>query len=344
MKIMSPKYLFRSALSAIFLLSAAALGSCDRLEENLPECEHGLRLRFTYTWNMEFANAFPSQVDCLTLYIYDDAGRLVESRSETSEVLADENYRMELDLPDGEYTMVAYGGMECTESSFYHPEKPTPGSLLTDLETRLDSRLLTSPEGTRLHNLFYGRKQISLVTENNRYVEETIDMMRDTNNLRIMLQHIDGSAISDADFNFFVKDNNTDMAWNNDLISSPEVTYHPWSRGTIKVGQNPEDWSQPEPVDVTMAYAEFSMCRLVERNNPVLLITKADGSKNVVDLPLLNYLLATKSDQYKDMPAQEFLDRQHDWNMTFFLDSGLRWIYVEIQVLDWVVRINNVEL
>lgn len=41
------------------------------------------------------------------------------------------------------------------------------------------------------------------------------------------------------------------------------------------------------------------------------------------------------------MPDQEYLDRQHDWNMTFFLDSGLRWVYVEIKVLDWVVRINN---
>lgn len=337
---MNLKNAIRSALSASILLTAANLFSgCDRLEENLPECEHGLRLRFTYTWNMEFANAFPSQVDCLTLYIYDANQRLVETRTESSDLLADENYRMEIELPDGEYNLVAFGGMACTQSSFHHLSDPAPGSLMKDLETELDSDLLTKPVGTRLHNLFYGRKTVTVTSEINSFVEETVDMMRDTNNLRIMLQHVDGTPVNDADFNFYVKDNNTLMAWDNSLLPSPEVTYYPWARGTLPIGVNPVD---PE-TDVTLAYAEFSLCRLVTSNRPNLLITTADGSKEVVDLPLLNYLIASKSDQYSSMSNQEYLDRQHDWNMTFFLDSGLRWVYVEIKVLDWVVRINNFE-
>lgn len=338
---MSLKKAVWQALSAIFLLSAAAASSgCDRLEENLPECEHGLRLRFTYTWNMEFANAFPSQVDCLTLYVYDSDGKLVQTRTETSEILADENYRMDLDLPDGDYTLVAYGGMACPESSFLHVQNPENGSLLASLETELDNSLLTRPLGTRLHNLFYGRKAVTVTSEINKYVEETVNMMRDTNNLRIMLQYVDGSPVKDADFSFFVKDNNTLMGWDNALLPSEEITYYPWSRGTLPVGVNPGEGSE----EVTIAYAEFSLCRLVEDNNPILLITKADGSKKVVDLPLINYLIASKSDQYRRMPDQEYLDRQHDWNMTFFLDSNLSWLYVEIEVLNWVVRINNIEM
>lgn len=329
----------RSVLSAMLLYSSAVLLSgCDRLRENLPECEHGLRLRFTYTWNMEFANAFPSQVDCLTVYVYDGENRLVEKREETSDVLADEDYRMGIDLPDGHYTILVYGGMECDESSFHHNITPERNSLITDLETELDADLLTHPEGTRLHNLFYGKKEVTVTSETNRYVEETIDLMRDTNNLRIMLQHVDGTPVNDKDFNFYLKDNNTIMAWDNSLLPSPEVTYYPWTRGTLEVGTNPADGS-----DVTMAYSEFSFCRLVTAKNPTLLITTADESSNVVDIPLLNYLIASKSDQYRNMPNQEYLDRQHDWNMTFFLDSGLRWVYVEIEVNNWVVRINNFE-
>lgn len=329
----------RSALSALVMFSTAlAETGCDRLEENLPECEHGLRLRFTYTWNMEFANAFPSQVDCLSVYVYDSGSRLVEKRTETTEVLADEGYRMDFDLPDGDYRILVYGGMECDGSSFHHNINPEEGSVMTDLETELDSGLLTSPDGTRLHNLFYGSKGVTVTSEVNRYVEETIDLMRDTNNLRIMLQHVDGTPVNDADFNFYLKDNNTLMAWDNSLLPSPQVTYFPWTRGTLSVGTNPTDGS-----DVTMAYSEFSFCRLVTSNTPQLLITTADGNSNVVDIPLLNYLIASKSDQYRNMPNQEYLDRQHDWNMTFFLDSGLRWVYVEIEVNNWVVRINNFE-
>ena len=332
----------RTALFSIISISVAAMSSgCDRLHEHLPECEHGLRLRFTYTWNMEFANAFPAQVDCLTLYIYDDNNRLVTTRTETTDVLADENYRMDIDLPDGDYTLVAYGGMACDNSSFHHIDTPTEGALLTSLETELNTGLLTRPVGTQLHNLFYGKKEVTVTSALNQYVDETIDMMRDTNNLRIMLQHVDGSPINDEDFNFYLSDNNTLMTWDNALLPSQEVTYYPWTRGTLRVGQSPYE---ELPDDVTMAYAEFSFCRLVTDNRPNLLITTADGSRNVVDLPLLNYLIASKSEQYKEMPAQEYLDRQHDWNMTFFLDSHLRWIYVEVKVLDWVVRINNIDL
>ncbi len=335
---MSHKYIFRSAIMALTIFSAAAISSgCDRLEENLPECEQGLRLRFTYTWNMEFANAFPSQVDCLTLYVYDSDGSLVETRNESTEALSDESYRMEIDLPDGDYTLVAYGGMNCQETSFEHNPAPTAGSLLSTLTTELKPGLLTAPEGRRLHNLFYGRKEVKVVTKTNQYVEETIDMMRDTNNLRVMLQHVDGTPVDDKDFKFIVKDNNTAMAWDNSLLPTPEVEYYPWARGTLPVGVNPGQ----DGADVTMAYAEFSLCRLVDGNSPQLLITKVDNDDIVIDLPLLNYLVASKSEQYNKMPDQEYLDRQHDWNMTFFLDSGLRWVYVEIKELDWVVRINN---
>ena len=92
-----------------------------------------------------------------------------------------------------------------------------------------------------------------------------------------------------------------------------------------------------------MAYAEFSLCRLMADNDPYLLITRSSDNHKVVSLPLINYLLAQKSEVYAKMPAQEYLDREHDWAMTFFLDSNRTWLYVEILVGNWVVRINNID-
>ncbi|MDE6492930.1 MAG: FimB/Mfa2 family fimbrial subunit [Lactobacillus sp.] len=98
--------------------------SCDRLQEDLPECVGGLRLRFVYDYNMEFANAFPSQVDCLTVLFYDKDGNYVATRTNESPDLADENWRMEVDLAPGDYDVLAYGGMECHDSSFYFVTSP----------------------------------------------------------------------------------------------------------------------------------------------------------------------------------------------------------------------------
>lgn len=58
-----------------------ALPSCEKLYEDLDPCPHGVSLRFIYDYNMEWANAFPKQVDCLTLYIYDETAIMSAQRS-----------------------------------------------------------------------------------------------------------------------------------------------------------------------------------------------------------------------------------------------------------------------
>ena len=57
-----------------------AFSSCENIYEDLDPCAHGVSLRFIYDYNMEFANAFPKKVDCLTLYIYDEEGYFVDTR------------------------------------------------------------------------------------------------------------------------------------------------------------------------------------------------------------------------------------------------------------------------
>ncbi|MHC0039811.1 FimB/Mfa2 family fimbrial subunit, partial [Pseudoneobacillus sp. C159] len=85
--------------------------------EDLDPCPQGLRLRFVYDYNMEFANAFPTQVECLTVLFYDSDGKYVTTRTNNTSDLADENWRMTIDLEPDEYQIIAYGGMECEQSS-----------------------------------------------------------------------------------------------------------------------------------------------------------------------------------------------------------------------------------
>ena len=74
--------LITKGIAALTIAAAAVpFSSCDRLREDLQECPHGARIRFVYDYNMEFANAFPSQVDCLPVLFYAAAGRYGATRA-----------------------------------------------------------------------------------------------------------------------------------------------------------------------------------------------------------------------------------------------------------------------
>lgn len=330
-------YIRKTFAAVLIAGSVLSFSSCDRLHEDLQPCPQGVRLRFVYDYNMEFANAFPSQVDCLTVLFYDSEGKYVARRANTTASdLSDEGWRMTVDLEPGDYTVIAYGGMEGAESSFSFTSDPSE-TLMDQIRVRLKPECLTQPVGTRLHDLFYGNLAVSVEQTDLEYRDYTLHMIKDTNNLRVMLQQVNGTAIDEADFDFNVVDDNTLMGWDNEVIPTANVSYCPWTRGNVSPGELPDDGGP-----ASVAYAEMSFPRLVTYNSPRLVITRrADGYK-IVDIPLNNYLLMMKSEAYSSMSAQEFLDRESRWKMLFFLQGG-RWLDTVIEINDWVVRINNTE-
>ena len=57
-------------------------------------------------------------------------------------------------------------------------------------------------------------------------------------------------------------------------------------------------------------------------------------------LPMIIY--CSVSDLYASMDSQEFLDRESEWSMIFFLSPNLEWIKTYIKINDWTVRINDI--
>lgn len=322
---------------AVSAASVFALSSCDAIYEDLDPCPEGVRLRFVYDYNMEFANAFPSQVDCLTLLVYDKNGNFVTSRTEDSDKLSDENYRMTLDIPAGEYSFVAYGGMECPEASFHFIQTPGMGTKLTDNRVELNSSELTSPVGSELHPLFYGDLDMTVEKDTPDYTEGTVYMMKDTNNVRILLQNLNGKQMAETDFTYHLTADNSLMNYNNDVIKTSVTTYFPWTTGVA-------DQSVENMGEIALpVYAEFSTARFVLQDSPRLIIKRASDGKTVIDINLITYLLMMKSQHFASMGSQEFLDRESRWTLVFFLDSYQTWIQTQIIINDWVVRINDIE-
>ncbi|PWB06505.1 FimB/Mfa2 family fimbrial subunit [Paramuribaculum intestinale] len=322
------------AVSAAIAAPAAMVTSCDSaIYDDLEPCRVGAELRFVFDYNMEFANAFPSQVDCLTLYIYDGNGNYVATRIETSEVLADENWRMVIDLPAGDYHLIAYGGTACEEAA-YTTATPQAGHHYTAMGHEMKAERV----GTHLHDLYYGSLDMTVSDKDNEYTLATLPMMRDTNTLRILLQQLNGDPLDDNDFVWEITDDNTRHAHDNSVVPAGGVTYAPWTTGTVATGI---DEAGNEAV---LAYSEMSTGRFVTGNSPRLKVKKADDGSEIINIPLVNYLLLYKSEKFNKMSDQEYLDREHHWNMIFFLDANKHWVNTQVVINDWVVRINNADL
>ena len=320
-------------------LMLVSLSSCEKIYDDLEACPHGVSLRFVYDYNMAYANAFPKKVDCLTLYVYDSEENYIATHVVTADsLLQDEEWRMQLELPEGSYHFVAYGGLACDKSSFSLVQEPGETSRFEELRTLMDMDCLTSEDSARrnLHGFYWGDLQLKTA---DLFQEGTVKMMKNTNNIRIVLQDVNSEQpVYGKDFIFSVTDDNTLFSQNNELIENGRVTYTPWAQGNTFIGM--DDAGR----EVVGAYAELSVSRLMTGNSPVLQIRSKLTGEYVIDIPLLKYLMLYKSDLYARMETQEFLDRQSEWTMLFLLDSQKRWVQTYIKINDWTVRLNETGL
>lgn len=310
--------------------------SCESIYTDRSDCPVGVSLYFRYDHNMEFANSLHKQNDCLTVYVYDSEGYLVTTQTETSDVLADEDYHMDLNLPMGNYKIIAYGGMSCERSSFTlsNNSATSTSENMSDNYVELNHNRLTSNK--QLHNHFYGMHEVIMDSD---FVQYTVYMVKNTNNIRVVLQQVQGDPLSASDFIFAITDDNTLMDYTNDVIPNGVITYSPWTKGEKIIGTTNQN-----DTPTSVAYAEFSTARIMAESGSKLTIFNKKSGDVILSIPLDKYLLLLKSELYSDMTAQEYLDREDEWSMMFFLDSGLRWINTHIVINDWTVRLNHIDI
>ena len=373
------KNIARFALFAGIVLSMSApLTSCDAVydDKDLEECEMGVSLRFVYEYNMLRANAFAPEVDCITVFIFDENNRFVRSITEHSDILKDPDYTMPVELNPGVYNFVVYGGLSCDNPAFNF----APDWINSHGSGTIDDILVTLPRSAsgvsnkKLHDLdartgglFYGTLQVKIDELNdfngvNRHVE-TVYLMKDNNNIHVTLYELSNPADMDVNhYSFKILDDNFALDGNNNKVSqitdSYQTSYEPYLTDTRLLGY--VSGRADEQMPAYMGIAELSTSRLFDAHSQSarLIVTtnrehNDDGSdKKIIDIPFISYLTTTrtdaanwiKGDPEKGITAnQEFLDRESNWHMTFVLQKD-RWVYVDITVENWTVRVNNAEL
>lgn len=391
---------FKHVINRFLLLAlAAGLYSCEGIYDSRDNCVNGIQLKFVFDYHMEpGANAFGANVDCVNVYVFDNNGNYLTQYQETSAELAQDNYRMILPLAEGDYRLMVYGGLACSNPTF-EITKPweTESSNISRDGAHHDNIFVSLPHidgisAKPLHNieertggLFYGfqyrRKGESAWTNNSlnnsklmevsvtnedfgtSYTEYEVNLVKDTNNIRIILQELAGPyTVDHNDYEFTIHDDNFCLDSFNDPVPTPDgqtkPIYRPHTRQNLIMGYADNEGRAGSMLEhddshpVQVACVDFSTSRLHMNNfdNATLVVhsskeTEKDGSpRKIVEIPLINYLTATRGFGTGWIKtSQEYLDRQSNWTLYFFLQSG-RWVTSTVAVNDWIVRIDDITL
>ena len=364
------------ALGALCLVMG--FSSCDSMSvyDDDPDCYLGIALRFVYDYHMEpNANAFMGNVDCVNVLVFDNKGNYVTQFTETSNALQSESYRMDIPLEAGSYHLVVYGGTACEHSAFELTSDWTATDTRSNTTDDIRVTLPLNEQGVskkQLHNieertggLFYGTLDFTLTEEdiNSNYREETVYLIKNTNNIQIILQELTSPYHLDhADYDFKIIDDNFVLDGQNKAISIATEDFQPYYTpyaaenrvmGYVETGTNN---GEPVEIDSTrlvqVACAEFSTSRLFLEHLPTarLVVTcnkekdSQGNDREIINIPLITYLSAIKGFGDSWIKGdQEFLDRQSRWTMMFFLTHNV-WVSTRISVNWWTVRINDIEL
>lgn len=311
----------RSRILPLIAAAFAATG-CESIYENQGDCSVRYQVAFKYTMNVVGADAFANKVKSISVFVFDTDGKLVTSKTEAGEALATGNYAMELDVKPGTYDIVAWGGMQ-DGSTWMLAGGSTPKQ---KQELGCSLRLTGEDESRQqLTDLFHGTGRVTFPADvyGTYTAEQSIDLTKDNNRLRVILQHYNGRQMDKDDFSFKVTDDNATMEWDNSVTNTGKtITYREHTKQEALVGVPVQARADDEITSITSVVAEIDIARLMADHKPVLTVEVKGKDKPVLSLPLIDLLLNAKG-AYRS--NQEFLDRQDDYNLIFYLDDAYGW-------------------
>lgn len=328
--------------AAVFAI-ATAFTSCDSvIYDGEGDCSVKYRIEFEYERNMEFADAFASKVSSVALYVFDESGVLVEQMSESGEALAADDYAMMLELEPAEYDLLAWCGVD--GKNFTVPTATVGQTTLDQMLCTMSRKSDTAGSyvDEDLSALFHGLKRISYTDEPGVHTE-VLSLTKNTNNFRIILQQTwsEGSAAEGVDvskFDFAIIDDNGKMNYDNSVMEDEQIIYRPWDITTGDVDVDTDISTRANMV--TVSVAELTTARLMTDHRPILVVTKKETGEKVLSVPIVDYALLVKGNYNRNMDDQEYLDRQDEYNMTFFVHDG-KWVSSQIIINSWRVVLNN---
>lgn len=372
MKNMNIKKIFGLSLLLIALLS-----SCNGMwDEEGKDCTTHKRLHFTYDWNMLYADAFSHEVKTLKVYAFDNDGNVVWTRTAAADsIVANGGYMNVDDMPSGVYHFQVWAeGEQRYANSYVFDDLGTGTSARSGLTAALPEALSSSSAGSDasssavsagdagvaitpvthdLTPLYYGASGVYGTAATADFTdiplggtrEATINLMKNTENFRIVLQNLNGKALDPSEFHFEIRDDNGSMdADNNVLTTGDSLAYNAWSVESGEAGIVDNETHGTTITGVSAIVAELTTNHLVKGHDMRLHVTRISDGKEIINIPVIDMCLLVKGNYNQNMTDQEYLDRQDTWNFIFFLDANRNWLSTSIYIQQWRIVLQNVVL
>ena len=336
------------ALSSLGMLAVFAfvLTSCDSaIYDYEGDCTPKFKVGFRYDMNMKFVDAFSTEVKSVSLYVFDSNGKFVKSFESTVDAMASNDYMMDVDLVPGRYSLLAWCGLNDGLNSYDVPSL-TPGtSTMQELKNTMKRQAAVVGE---IDQLYHGMVDAVFPDEEGVHTA-IVPLTKDTNRLKVVLQDLTNSK-NVSDFKVFVTAENGKMDYDNSLMADELLTYEPYFSqvGSSEIIVSTRAGEQSGGNTYNLLMTEMNFGRLVKnwRTPYKLHITDASGN-NLITVSLVELFLLVKGKENQNMDDQEYLDREDDFNMTFFLygsgEETETYISAEIIINDWKVVLQDVE-
>ena len=323
--------------------------SCDKsfIYDYEGDCSVKYKVNFKYDLNLKWANAFTNEVKSVRLYAFDENGVLVKEFDRNDSELQNEDFTITLDLNPGKYQLLAWCGVDNpgAKKNFIIPEAVVGKTNLAEVTCmlhRYEDEISQAYSDERLEFMFHGRLDVDLPESitGGEYLY-TIPLTKDTNHVRVVLQHLSGEDLDVSQYSFRIEEANGFYSHANQVLDDDVITYRSYSKSQ-GVASIIKGESTRGTVNSKTAIADLSVARLMaDRNNKMVLTVTNDKGEDIARIPVIDYALLTK-DYYEDafgrqMTDQEFLDREDEYIMTLFIDEDYKWYSAEIYINSWRV-------
>lgn len=367
------RYLFPTLVSVML---AASLSGCGLMHDDLEDCATRplthTSVNFVYDYNTQREDMFNDHVGTVTLYVFDHNGNFIteieKSNSATSGALKNKAFKIDLDLRPGTYTLyaIAQGHQAGYQASLqeqgakfrrtplaagdpfdsYFLNLDNNNGLVVNQGLQLDSHWTTNLNQTENRPVTLVVPQVSDPIEGDKQEADkeasaTVPLMRVTNHLVISFWQTDFSTKIDPSH----YDIQLQFPQGNSRLDLKGTTYHDYvvTYAPLRV------WSDSKTVDGTSAacvYADFSFPRMMLAHDARIVVTNRNTG-HVTRLDYIPRLLAKGKEAWNPLPwgEQEYLDREYEYSLDFPLGDPIpKWVQVNVNVLSWSKRIQNVDL
>lgn len=323
-------------LAGVLMLSG--LVACNSIFQYEGDCDAWVHL--VYDRNMKYADAAPHEVTSALVYVFDPGGLLYKIYTFGREELQKRNWRIRLEeLPRGDYQAVVWCGLENPQESYTLPRMNNGRSRIGDLSCRLQRsrRPGQTAEVGEIVPLFHG----SFRLEQERHFEgndtAVVSLTKDCNSLKVILQENSPLTSDTRDLVATISDRNGLLDYDNRPLEDETLLYRP-----CYTDYATSDPSVSEAAAANVALMEFTLSRLwIEpgRENRLTVCHRQSGD-TVLSIPLNRYLCLAREHYRQELSDQEYLDRQDNYSLTFFLQQG-RWTGSQVVVNSWKMVVSD---